>query len=377
MANLCRVKIVGDDLNKLGMEPYKGILTSTNSFILDLTKQVNSQKSVGITEHPTFVSGWKRVEQVVPEPETLTIEGAISNYRTNSGRGNDDIVMFREMLEYINDNAILLDIETESKSHYNYIIQSINVGQSGMGTVTVSLTLREVWLFSGTEEIKAGIGTVTPGGELNDQVKEQSIKASLTSLLRDIHRSASNRDFTRILSAFIEGALKIGDTANEAKTIDLHRIKVGPLVEVDKFVSTINIKNYYVDTFMKSGIVQRKSNDFEEFFHNIKYIQYPDILENVEAVEETLDVNGYKATISMPSRILYKGEDASIYNQFAFYNPIYSKLDDQLKNIKSKQHLFDVSIKKPLEPNETYQRGTSSRGRPYWDIDLFLRGYDT
>ena len=123
----CRIKIVGSNLDSLGLT-FSGLLNSTNSFILDVTKAINSSKSAIVSEYPTYPDGRKRIGQVVVENETLTVDGKLSKYNTITERPITDIRLFRKFLETLVENAVLLDIETESKSHYNYILLPAPLG---------------------------------------------------------------------------------------------------------------------------------------------------------------------------------------------------------------------------------------------------------
>lgn len=329
MADYCRIKIVGDDLKKLGLTQYQGLLTETNSFILDLTNQINNQKAASITEYPTFPDGRKRVAQVIPEPETLTIDGALSKYGTVKERQVVDVTLFRQFLSTLVENAVLLDVETETKFYYNYVIQSLNVGQEGIGTVKVNLTLREVWLIGTAEELIVTPDPISENGELNDLIKEQSLKRSIQIIHDNLLKASKNpykefgiknlKTVHDFFAEFADQVMTLGKENGESTFQEFKKIKVDAYKEYDGFYVGKE-KSNLLDNYLHPGVVERLSNTNDEWWNRLIFNKYPTIRENVEKIDyEDTSIKGLTTSLYIPSRPLYVNADAAFINQFTYH----------------------------------------------------------
>lgn len=368
MADYCRIKIVGNDLQELGLIQYQALLTETNSFILDLTNQINNQKSAHITEYPTFPDGRKRIAQVVPEPESLTIDGALSKYGTVRERQVVDVALFRQFLETLVENAVLLDVETETKSYYNYVIQSLNVGQEGIGTVKVNLTLREIWLISAAEELKVVTNPITENGELNDVIKEQSLKTSMSIIHDNLLRAASKNPYKEFgisnskvvhdfFADFAEQVMTLGKESGESIFQEFKKIKVDAYKEYDGIY--LKNKTHMVDNFMDPGIVERVSNGFDEFWNRLIFNKYPSLKESFQSIDYSNEsIKGLKVNLNINTRKLYTGDDAEFINQFTYHKHNAASIPNNYARDHCKLQNFKLNYTY-AGPSNTVFSGTS------------------
>jgi hypothetical protein len=125
-------------------------------FRMDVTKNISSSKSVKFTEYP-LVDGTTRIDTVSKAPGTLNFQGEIGelfsspNYthsiKTSLNGGKSRIELSIELLETLRDEAIVLDVLTEGKTFYNYLIESVNFTFEKFGVSTVNFTLKEFIAF--------------------------------------------------------------------------------------------------------------------------------------------------------------------------------------------------------------------------------------
>jgi hypothetical protein len=125
-------------------------------FRMDVTKNISSSKSVKFTEYP-LVDGTTRIDTVSRAPGTLNFQGEIGelfsspNYthsiKTSLNGGKSRIELSIELLETLRDEAIVLDVLTEGKTFYNYLIESVNFTFEKFGVSTVNFTLKEFIAF--------------------------------------------------------------------------------------------------------------------------------------------------------------------------------------------------------------------------------------
>lgn len=206
---------------------YRNLLTETGSFILDLTKNIGVQKNVQVTEYPTYLQGKKKIKQVVKEPVTISVSGKLS-YFTSVVRRSTDLALFQEMLETIIDNALILDVETETKSYYNFIITQMSISHDSVGTFSIDLSLREVWLVSAPRV--SSLTNYTPEKALQDSnvLKSDSFKEELKRItnrivvpVRSSSGYSSYRDIPGLLDVFtlLENMITVAKTYNEAGRI--------------------------------------------------------------------------------------------------------------------------------------------------------------
>jgi hypothetical protein len=125
-------------------------------FRMDVTKNISSSKSVKFTEYP-LVDGTTRIDTVSRAPGTLNFQGEIGelfsspNYthsiKTPLNGGKSRIELSIELLETLRDEAIVLDVLTEGKTFYNYLIEGVNFTFEKFGVSTVNFTLKEFIAF--------------------------------------------------------------------------------------------------------------------------------------------------------------------------------------------------------------------------------------
>jgi hypothetical protein len=123
---------------------------------MDVTKNISSSKSVKFTEYP-LVDGTTRIDTVSKAPGTLNFQGEIGelfsspNYthsiKTSLNGGKSRIELSIELLETLRDEAIVLDVLTEGKTFYNYLIEGVNFTFEKFGVSTVNFTLKEFIAF--------------------------------------------------------------------------------------------------------------------------------------------------------------------------------------------------------------------------------------
>ena len=154
MRNLALFTIKNDSFIIKKLNENYGL--SSNTFTVDITQTLNSSKSVKFTEYP-LLDTTTRINSVSKSPGTLSFQGKIGEVLFNTqssdtvkaGLDPDDSRMrrFVQLLEFLRDNAYVLDIDTESKKFENYVIESVSFTTSTFGIVDVNFTLKEFIAF--------------------------------------------------------------------------------------------------------------------------------------------------------------------------------------------------------------------------------------
>ena len=140
---------------KNGNFPFAAYGLRDNTFSMDITQTLSSQKGVKFTEYP-LLDGTTRIDSVSRAPGTLNFQGKIgevfhspnSNFSTVMASENETrSKRFIKLLEDIRDAAIVLDIITEAKTFENYLIESVSFNVSQMGILDVNFSMKEFIAF--------------------------------------------------------------------------------------------------------------------------------------------------------------------------------------------------------------------------------------
>ena len=129
-------------------------------FSIDLATSIQSSKGVKTTQY-ALLDGTTRIDTISRAPGTLTFQGNIgelfaakSMERAVKGVGTKSRLELQvELLESLRDNAIVLDVITETKTHRNYIITSVNAGIAKFGISDINLSMKELLTFGDEIEI--------------------------------------------------------------------------------------------------------------------------------------------------------------------------------------------------------------------------------
>lgn len=125
-----------------------------NYFSIDIETSLQASKQVGVTQFP-LLDGTTRIDTVSRQPGTLNFQGKAGSVSNSSsfkfvpnGVGTKDrLQVIVELLEYLRDNAYVLNILTEHKNYYNYIITGVNFGQTSLGVIDVNFSMKEFISF--------------------------------------------------------------------------------------------------------------------------------------------------------------------------------------------------------------------------------------
>lgn len=172
---------------------YKDVLNG-EFFSLDSTKGVTSTTEISVTDFPVH-TGEVKVGQVAKRPGTLTLQGLMGEVHFKSyRRGNVSLSRLRSLLDELTQNACFLTIYTEDKVYKNYIILTASVGRPNLGTMDVSLQLREALTYSPKlTQVKIPMGGLgTEFGSLQSKSNAKIIADSLYSKIE--------REFLKIKS---------------------------------------------------------------------------------------------------------------------------------------------------------------------------------
>lgn len=123
-------------------------------FRIDVTDNINASKSVKFTEYP-LIDGTTRIDTVSRAPGTLNFQGKIGDvfsspdytHTIKSSGGKTRMQLSIELLETLRDNAIVLDVLTQSKTFENYLIETVSFTNERFGVNTVNFSLREFIAF--------------------------------------------------------------------------------------------------------------------------------------------------------------------------------------------------------------------------------------
>ena len=143
---LFRIKDTEFDFTPYGLED--------RYFRIDVTDNINASKSVKFTEYP-LIDGTTRIDTVSRAPGTLSFQGKIGDvfsspdytHTIKSSGGKTRMQLSIELLETLRDNAVVLDVLTQSKTFENYLIESVSFTNERFGVNTVNFTLREFIAF--------------------------------------------------------------------------------------------------------------------------------------------------------------------------------------------------------------------------------------
>ena len=136
-------------------------------FRIDVTDNINASKSIKFTEYP-LIDGTTRIDTVSRAPGTLNFLGKIGDvfsspdytHTIKSSGGKTRMQLSIELLETLRDNAIVLDVLTQSKTFENYLIETVNFTTEEFGVNTVNFSLREFIAFG--DDLSDIVETVEP-----------------------------------------------------------------------------------------------------------------------------------------------------------------------------------------------------------------------
>lgn len=144
---LFKIKNGAFDYTKYGLKD--------NTFAIDVSNSIQSSKGVTFTQYP-LLDGTTRIDSVSRAPGTLNFQGKVGDVfhsannmlSTVQGTVNDTRTqLFVKLLEDLRDNAIVLDIITESKTFENYLIESVSFGMAQFGVIDVNFAMKEFIAF--------------------------------------------------------------------------------------------------------------------------------------------------------------------------------------------------------------------------------------
>jgi len=123
-------------------------------FRIDVTENINASKAVKFTDYP-LLDGTTRIDTVSKAPGTLSFQGKIGDlfsspdytHSVKSSGSKSRMQLSIELLETLRDEAIVLDVLTQSKTFVNYLIESVSFTNERFGINTVNFTLREFIAF--------------------------------------------------------------------------------------------------------------------------------------------------------------------------------------------------------------------------------------
>lgn len=176
---------------------------TTNMFSIDITKSISDNKNIQTTSQPVL-DGTTRLENISREPGNFSLSGTIADhhfyygdnqklfvkptkiYFTNPVQGQlqlfktkSRLVIQKELLEYLRDNAIFLDIYTNNGEiiYNDYIIKSLSFSQDRFGAITVNIGLEQVLMFDMPSTIDE-TGNIVGTGE-QENLSFQNIFANI------------------------------------------------------------------------------------------------------------------------------------------------------------------------------------------------------
>lgn len=210
-------------------------------FRIDVTDNINASKSVKFTEYP-LIDGTTRIDTVSRAPGTLNFQGKIGDvfsspdytHTIKSSGGKTRMQLSIELLETLRDNAVVLDVLTQSKTFENYLIESVSFTNERFGINTVNFTLREFLAF---------------GDDLSDIV--ESTEENPTVVAEFQVRSLSTNNFTNDQEMINEIYRLITDSdISPSYVIRLGSLDINP----DVFINPIRVENLpYLDQTKERG----------------------------------------------------------------------------------------------------------------------------
>lgn len=123
-------------------------------FRIDVTENINASKAVKFTDYP-LLDGTTRIDTISKAPGTLSFQGKIGDlfsspdytHSIKASGAKSRMQLSIELLETLRDEAIVLDVLTQSKTFVNYLIESVSFTNERFGVNTVNFTLREFIAF--------------------------------------------------------------------------------------------------------------------------------------------------------------------------------------------------------------------------------------
>ena len=210
-------------------------------FRIDVTDNINASKSVKFTEYP-LIDGTTRIDTVSRAPGTLSFQGKIGDvfsspdytHTIKSSGGKTRMQLSIELLENLRDDAVVLDVLTQSKTFENYLIESVSFTNERFGINTVNFTLREFLAF---------------GDDLSDIV--ESTEGNPTGVAEFQVRSLSTNNFTTDEEMINEVYRLITDPdISPAYVIRIGSLDINP----DVFINPIRVENLpYLDKTREQG----------------------------------------------------------------------------------------------------------------------------
>lgn len=245
--NIVLFKIKNDDFNLI---PY-GL--NDRFFRLDITKNINSSKSVKFTEYP-LANGTTVIDTVSRAPGTLNFQGEIgelffspnSNHsiKTSPNGGKSRIELSIELLETLRDQAIVLDVLTEGKTFKNFLIESVNFTFEKFGVSTVNFTLKEFLAF---EDQFEGIEDQT---QVDDTLTNSYLLRTLS-----LPNFTTEEEMMQVLYSTISDSV-----ASEGFAIRFGSSDINP----DVFISPVSVNNI---PFVVKNLITSQGGNFNRFVY--------------------------------------------------------------------------------------------------------------
>lgn len=367
---------------------YSNLLTETGSFILDLTKNIGIQKNVQVTEYPTYLEGKKKIKQVVKEPITISVSGKLSYY-TSVIRKTINLSLFQEMLETIIDNALILDVETETRSYYNFIITQMSISHDSIGSISIDLSLREVWLVSSPKVTSLTNYTKEQSLIENKLLKMDSFKEELKRITNRIkppvRTGSSFNSITDIVQLFEVFAL-LENMITVAKTYD----EAGRITDGTYFVRDVPTGIFRWDlqdsgpnpdlnpsTLTNYYEVENRPVDIADFLFNGfgKNIYYPMLDQAHEAnLENAMSVGDFDILIDFypVAKPTTDTREDKLRAQIAYFSAPYNPVKVQARIKKKTSTQYEKNITKRLEWKQgSYRKYFSSEPSVFYNIFKF------
>jgi len=128
--------------------------------LLYISNSIQASKAVSTTQY-ALLDGTTRIDTISRAPGTLNFQGNIGDLfkagsfeRSVKESGTKTRLELQvELLEALRDDAIVLDVITESKTHRNYIITSINSGTNKFGISDINISMKELLMFGDEIEV--------------------------------------------------------------------------------------------------------------------------------------------------------------------------------------------------------------------------------
>ena len=129
-------------------------------FSIDISNSIQASKGVKTTQY-ALLDGTTRIDTISRAPGTLNFQGNIGDLfvaksmeRSVKDTGTKNRLELQvELLDALRDNAIVLDVITETKTYKNYIITSIGSGMNKFGINDINIAMKELLMFGDEIEV--------------------------------------------------------------------------------------------------------------------------------------------------------------------------------------------------------------------------------